>query len=286
MDTHHIRNEINEQLPAFKAAFYQFSDEPSQADYSRRDFYKIWLVNHSGTLTFPERSVRISGPSLLFLHPLLPYAFMPDEKERSGYWAIFTEAFLRTDARAERFSLHSLFRMESPSILTLQDEGYATVSFLFQHIVSTYHSGYTLKYESLKSFIDLLMHEGLKMQPAEINGTKQNAASRIAGQFLDTLERQYPIATPMEPIVLRKPKDFAAVLAIHVNHLNAVVQEVTGKSTRTHIAERMIAESKALLHFSNWSIADIAYCLGFEYPNHFNNFFKKHTGATPLSLRR
>lgn len=286
MDIRSIRNEINGQLPAFKAAYYQFSNEPSQADYSRRDFYKIWLVHNSGTLQLHGREARVSAPSLLFLHPLLPYAFLPDEKERSGYWAIFTEAFLKTDARFDGFSEQNLFRVESPAIFTLQEESLATVSFLFQQIVSTYHSGYTLKYESLKSYIDLLIHEGLKMRPSEINGTRQNAASRIAGQFLDTLERQYPIATPGEPVALRKPRDFAAALAVHVNHLNAVVQEVTGKSTRTHIAERMIAESKALLHFSNWSIADIAYSLGFEYPNHFNNFFKKHTGATPLSLRK
>jgi AraC family transcriptional activator of pobA len=53
----------------------------------------------------------------------------------------------------------------------------------------------------------------------------------------------------------------------------------------THIAERVITEAKALLRHTDWSINDIAYALGFEYPSYFNNFFKKHTGTNPKSIR-
>ena len=89
-----------------------------------------------------------------------------------------------------------------------------------------------------------------------------------------------------EPVKLKKPADFASELAVHINHLNAVVRETTGKSTRQLIAGRLLNESKALLYYSDWSVADIAYSLGFEYPNHFTAFFKRITGQTPLSLRK
>ena len=72
---------------------------------------------------------------------------------------------------------------------------------------------------------------------------------------------------------------------MHVNHLNRSVKEVTGKSTTTHIAERIITEAKALLQHTDWTIAEIAYALGFEYPTYFNNFFKRLTGTVPSSLR-
>jgi len=61
---------------------------------------------------------------------------------------------------------------------------------------------------------------------------------------------------------------------------------VTGKPTSVHIAERMMAEAKALLQHTDWSIADIAYALGFEYPTYFNNYFKRVTGTTPNSFRK
>ncbi|WP_262326848.1 helix-turn-helix domain-containing protein [Carboxylicivirga litoralis] len=58
-----------------------------------------------------------------------------------------------------------------------------------------------------------------------------------------------------------------------------------GKSTITVIAERLTAEAINLLRFTDWSIADIAYALGFEYSNYFSNFFKKATGHTPKYFR-
>ncbi|RYY07914.1 MAG: AraC family transcriptional regulator, partial [Cytophagaceae bacterium] len=66
---------------------------------------------------------------------------------------------------------------------------------------------------------------------------------------------------------------------------NRAVRELTGKTTGLHIAERIVAEAKALLLHTNWSTAEIAYGLGFEYPTYFNNLFKKHTGTTPTALR-
>jgi len=37
---------------------------------------------------------------------------------------------------------------------------------------------------------------------------------------------------------------------------------------------------------TTWSVAEIAYCLGFVYPTYSTNFFKKQTGTTPLACRR
>ena len=44
-------------------------------------------------------------------------------------------------------------------------------------------------------------------------------------------------------------------------------------------------QAKALLQHTDWSISEIAYALGFEYPTYFNNFFKKITGTNPKSFR-
>jgi AraC-like DNA-binding protein len=100
------------------------------------------------------------------------------------------------------------------------------------------------------------------------------------------LERQFPIDSPEHALKLRKASDYAESLSIHVNHLNHAVRDITGKSTSVHITDRIIMEAKALLLHTDMSITEIAYCLGFDYPNYFNNFFKKNTGLTPLSLRK
>jgi AraC family transcriptional activator of pobA len=93
------------------------------------------------------------------------------------------------------------------------------------------------------------------------------------------------VESPDKPIGLKTAQDYAQYLSIHVNYLNRMVKEATGKPTTNHIAERIIGEAKALLQHTDWNIADIAYALGFEYPSYFNNYFKRMTGTNPKALR-
>jgi AraC family transcriptional activator of pobA len=99
------------------------------------------------------------------------------------------------------------------------------------------------------------------------------------------LDRQFPIESPSQRLSMRSAKDFADQLSVHVNHLNRAIKETTGKTTTGHISERIISEAKALLRHTNWNISEISYCLGFEEPSHFNNFFRKQADLTPTAYR-
>jgi AraC family transcriptional regulator, transcriptional activator of pobA len=99
------------------------------------------------------------------------------------------------------------------------------------------------------------------------------------------LERQFPIDAPEEPLQLKTANQYADGLAVHVNHLNRALKEVTGKTTTEHISARVVSEAMALLRHSDWNISEIAYGLGFEYPAYFTLFFKKQTGLTPMEAR-
>lgn len=121
---------------------------------------------------------------------------------------------------------------------------------------------YAYKDDLIRNYINLIIHEALKMQPSENSSNHKNAASRITSVFLELLERQFPIENTENSLQLKTAQDFANRLAVHVNHLNRSVKEVTGKSTTTHISERIISEAKALLQHTDWSIAEIAYALG------------------------
>jgi AraC family transcriptional activator of pobA len=144
---------------------------------------------------------------------------------------------------------------------------------------------YTYKDDLLRYYINLIIHEALKLQPSENFDNHKNALSRVTAVFLELLERQFPIESTDRPLVLKTPKDYATALTVHVNYLNRAVKEVTGKSTTAHISERIISEAKALLQHTSWNIADIAYALDFDYPTYFNNFFKKITGTNPSAFR-
>lgn len=276
----------NKFAPSFRAGFYHLDGEPKAMPFSRKDFYKIWLMNGQGILRFANRRIPIDKPALAFFNPLVPYAFEASDKKRTGYWCVFTEEFLVNNTRQESLQESALFKTGTDNVFFPDTKHLTVIKFLFEQIIADFNSEYVYKYDSIKHHVSLLIHEGMKIQPVSGRGQRHNAAFRITGLFLNLLEKQFPIETPQQPLKLKKPGDFASELAVHVNHLNAMVQEVTGKTTSTHITERIINEGTALLNYSDWSIADIAYSLGFEYPNHFNTFFKRHTGITPLSLRK
>jgi AraC-like DNA-binding protein len=70
-----------------------------------------------------------------------------------------------------------------------------------------------------------------------------------------------------------------------VNHLNKVLKEASGSTTTEIISKRLIQEAKMLLKQTHWSVADIAYSLGFDDLAHFSNYFKKQTSLAPLAFR-
>jgi AraC family transcriptional activator of pobA len=84
----------------------------------------------------------------------------------------------------------------------------------------------------------------------------------------------------------RSVKFFASQLATHPNHLNAVVKRKTKKTAIAIIHEQLIHEAKSLLNQTELSIKEIAFKLGFREPSHFNHFFKKQMGITPVLYRK
>jgi AraC-like DNA-binding protein len=81
------------------------------------------------------------------------------------------------------------------------------------------------------------------------------------------------------------PKEYAAMLYITPNHLNALSKDVLGKPAGELIRDRIVLEAKRLLVNVNLSIGDIAQELNFPDNSYFTRFFKKYTSATPEAFR-
>ncbi|MBF9141793.1 helix-turn-helix domain-containing protein [Hymenobacter properus] len=253
--------------------------------FGRRDYYKISLLTGSSRYNYATRGVLIDRPALVFSNPLIPYSWEPVSAEQGGYLCMFTEEFLIVNDRAASLQESPLFRLGSDPVYLVDETQYADLSYFFRKMLQEMNSGYVYQQEVIRNYLNLLIHEALKLQPQASYYQHPNAATRIAALFQGLLERQFPIDSPTHGLKLRTPGDFARQLSVHVNHLNRAVRDLTGKTTSVHIAERIIREARALLQHTDWSTAEIAYSLGFEYPTYFNNFFKKQTGTTPSAHR-
>ncbi|RYC67098.1 helix-turn-helix domain-containing protein [Spirosoma sordidisoli] len=253
--------------------------------HSRRDFYKIVLSTGHLIIHYADRRIEVNGTSLFFANPIVPYSVERLTDHQTGLACVFTEDFLKPTDRSASLQQSPLFKIGGTPVFALTDDQAATMTALFQKMLAEQATDYPFKGELIRTYINLIIHETLKLQPSNDLVRPQNASSRIASLFLELLERQFPIENPNHPLTLRTAHDYALQLSIHVNHLNRSVKEHTGRPTTAHIADRVISEAKALLQFTDWSISEIGYALGFDYPTHFNNFFKKMTATTPKAFR-
>ena len=252
----------------------------------RRDFYKMGLVDGNMTVCYGDKMVEIKGSVLFFVNPKVRHSVVRRSAKTNGYACLFTENFLTNRERTGILKNSPLFHVGDTPVIPLNSEQTAFMTGIFQKMLAVHSSDYHYKGELIRSCIELIIHEALRIQPSQNVSQFNNAATRITHLFMDLLERQFPIERASEPLLLRTAQDFASGLSIHINYLNRSVKEVTGKPTSVHVAERITAEAKALLQHTDWSVADIAYALGFEYPTYFNNYFKRVTGMTPKYLRK
>jgi len=278
-------SEFNNELKLKGFNVFQIEGDGSATRiYSRKDFYKICLTTGKSIIHYADKSFNAEGTVLFFGNPHIPYSWETISTSYVGYTCLFSEEFLKSD-RSETLQHSPLFAIGGTPILKITEQQREFLNTLFRKMIDEQKTDYVYKDDLIRNYINLIIHEALKLQPSENFDLHRNASSRITSVFLELLERQFPIEDSDKPLQLKTAQDYAKNLNIHANYLNRAVKEVTGKPTTVHIAERIIAEAKALLQHTDWNIADIAYALGFKYPTYFNNFFKKTTGTNPKSLR-
>src|SRR5258708_721893 len=255
--------------------------------HTRKDFYKITLATKAeGVLSYADKAIAIHDHALIFSNAMIHYSWERVSGSETGFFCLFTEDFINHHLKTESVAGSPLFRVGGNPVLYPDQK---TISFLisiFEQMLTEIQSAYINKYELLRSYVQIIIHESLKIAPADRFYKPGTSSARISSLFLELLERQFPIASPRHTLPLKNANEFAGQLSVHTNHLNKALKETTGKTTTEHIAEKMIKEAKALLLHSNWAVAEVGYCLGFEHSSNFNIFFKKQTGQTPNHFRK
>lgn len=276
-----IRNEIGH--------FNVFRHEPVEPGiskplpYKRRDFYKIMLVVGDIHMNYADKVISVKKQALFFSNPQIPYNCENLERIKTGFYCIFNQHFFHKFGDLNQYSV---FQPSGNHVFELTDEQVEQVVVVYQKIFDEIKSDYVHKYDVLRNLVFELLHFAMKMEPsAQSDKQPINASQRISTIFLELLERQFPIDESHPKVNLRSASEFAQRLNIHVNHLNRAVKAITEKTTTQIIAERVLQEAKILLKHSQWNVSEIAYALGFMEVTHFNNFFKKHVGISPLKFR-
>lgn len=199
--------------------------------YNRRAYYKISLIKGRNKAEYADKVIEIENNALLFATPKVPYHWLPYDTNQSGHFCIFTDEFLIQSKTGIVLDELPIFKAGGYPVFHVSEEESAELMAIFNKMHKELSSDYTYKYDLLRNYVVELIHFGQKLQPASALYPSHTASARVSSLFLELLERQFPIESPNQKLRLRTAKDYADNLAIHVNHLNKVLKENTGKTT-------------------------------------------------------
>ena len=105
----------------------------------------------------------------------------------------------------------------------------------------------------------------------------KNPEYKIAMLFAELVELNFKS--------LRKVNDYLSLIGVSDKNLSSALQTVTGKTPKQFIDDHILLEAKRLLVYSNESIKEITFLLGFDEPSNFTKYFYKNTQMTPAQFR-
>ena len=185
--------------------------------------------------------------------------------------------FLKDADYLEQFSFFN--GMASESVIQLSNEKLEPIKVLYQKVVAESSSSQRpissdlVIVHLLEIFICCERAKNVYTGPI-----RQQHNNTVLHHFLKLLNRHFQ--------QYRLPKDYAAMLYLTPNHLNAVCKELLGKPVGEVIRDRILLEAKRLLVNIDLSIAEIGYQLNFPDNSYFTKFFKKYTGTTPENFKK
>lgn len=164
--------------------------------------------------------------------------------------------------------------------LYLTDDEVEEVSAVFKLMIKYYeseikHFGVLLSYVNvLVSLVEAFYKRQFSTDPKQYN--------RVVTDFQQSLIDYYNEPVKQLPNV----QYFADQLGLTANYLGDIIKHFTQKSALENIHDFIIKRAKELLvQNQKLNTAEVAYELGFEYPNYFSKFFKKQVHLTPREFR-
>lgn len=114
--------------------------------------------------------------------------------------------------------------------------------------------------------------------------TRENSVKGILERF-ETLLNDFFLSDKPQTVGLPSVAYCANELNLSPNYFGDLIKKETGKSAHEYITLKLIDVAKERIFDTNKSLSEIAYELGFKYPQHFTRLFKQQVGVTPLEYR-
>jgi len=277
---------ISGVLNAFNTSHFNItileSDTPNTEVYvepHRHDYYHIMLVKHGrGKHSIDFKTYDIKPNTIFFVSPGQIHTLNID-KEALGYVISFNADFFQLNNGVQTLSDLPFFHSNTQAPVVYLKAEELGVLDLWENIYEEHLKQQNNSDKMIRALLDVLLIHVARMHNKTPEGS--NTTSQLSTQ-INTLETL--IDTNFR--ALKRVNDYAELMHLSAKHLNSLCKKALNKTVTNLIHQRLILESKRLLLFTDNTITEIAFELGFSDKSYFMRFFKKHTGHTAEMFRK
>ena len=252
------------------------------------DFYTVMFKNYqSDTVKYGRKVVDFQDGSLICLAPNQAIEMDTDteaQENMSGWGLFFHPDLIRTTSLNDKMNEYSFFSYEISEALHLSDKEKQILYECILKIQSELQENIDVHSQTIiVSTIELLLNYCTRFYGRQFI-TRKSSNNTVVVQ-IEKLLKEYFKKSDLTETGLPTVKYLAEQVHLSPSYLSDLLKKETGKNTQDHIHFYLIEEAKNILLGTNKSIGEIAYSLGFEYPQYFNKLFKQKTGKTPVEFR-
>lgn len=273
---HPLMNVLNyENLQILKPGSYNFG------------FYCIFLKETKcGDLLYGKEIYDYQEESLVFVAPgqILTVGSYLDGVKPKGKVLIFHPDFLGGTPLNNIMNDYSFFSYASNEALHLSKKEREMILNMFSTIEDELHQNLDKHSKTLViSHLQLLLNYSTRFYDRQFI-TREHINKGVLQRFEGLLNGYFSSDKPQN-IGLPSVSWCADELNLSANYFGDLIKKETGISAQEYIQTKVIDVAKERIFNMDKSISEIAYDLGFKYPQHFTRLFKQKTGVTPVEYR-
>lgn len=251
------------------------------------NFYAIFLKkNFDGKIKYGQQYYDFDNGTMTFYSPKQRITIEDYEHSKlEGWMLVFHSDFIQNYPLAKRIKEYGFFSYAANEALHCSNKEEEVISNVMQNLKDEIEKSIdNFTQDVIVSHIDLLLNYCNRFYNRQFITRKP--ANNDTLIRLENLLNDYFNSDDLISKGLPTVQQVAEQLNVSSNYLSDMLRSIKGQTTQQHIHNKLIEKAKELLTTTNLSVSEIAYYLGFEYPQSFNKLFKKKTDISPLEFRQ
>ena len=237
----------------------------------------------TGKLKYGKHHYDFDDGTMSFIAPNQIISIDNDEdRNKDGWSLLFHPDIIRQYQLGRTIKNYGFFSYSVNEALHLSDEEEKSIEVIIQNIQKEINERIdNFSQDVIVSNLELLLNYCNRFYNRQFI-TRKMATNDLLTNFETNLENYF---SDNSNLTLPTVEKLATNLNVSSSYLSDMLRSLTGQNTQQHIHDKLIDKAKEILTTTDLTVSEVAYQLGFEYPQSFSKLFKSKTDLTPLEYK-